>query len=791
MVSQLCVNVIMEVGIMAKLFKRFRQRGTGVILLATLFLLSVAYLPPVAAQSSGGLGVGSGHGLEVGINVPVLNQIKADIAAGLYDRECTAAEHNPTRWHSLVNVEARCHYDHHHGDDPTYVNDIFGEPGAWFQSPGQSISYPWQTFPAQTTRESNAAFLGTGLMENEAKHEGYYWVVRRDQPCNTDNGQYCVKDFRVQFHGMMLGAGDVAARWHSMSAEVRACRNVNDLSTCGIVRTGGWMEHGSLYTIDSAQTGGRALCAFAADSTGLFRRIALPADFQYFPLPQGGNPLDEERCHPILTPQMLAAGPTTGDVGDGPKAEWWVHGASDFRFQLQVADPIGNILETSPGSGQLQNTIFCNYTDPECEWNQSIMTMRIQYVLPVNSYFVDGFHQNRVTSLGLDDGRYITRFGGINSSCTAPGLDCIPIEYNNLRLNVDPGQGLAGFLHTPCESCEKIDHDISPDGEQWITWFYKKYGFVTEPEPPAQPEDPTGPALYFQVDDENGGQAGGTINVNLKLIGVQGVYGIQAECKVNPQILQGATFTEGDAFNQGNSFVINDGFQPDGTWRVAATRLKPNPAVSGDGLAFSLSYNVLAAGDGQLQCSALAVDENGNPISINVVNGTVIILPEPEEPPTDPVEEPPVVVEIGTISGLVAYQNRPDNAGITVKLIGINDAVLNEIVTAADGAFSFADLPVGEYELQMLAPQHIPAVESVILEAANGAVQVSDLLRAGDVDDNGKVELQDVILVGANFGIEAIPEIGNVDLNDDGWINISDLALTGGNLDLVSPLQIP
>src|SRR5690606_937582 len=208
-----------------------------------------------------------------------------------------------------------------------------------------------------------------------------------------------------------------------------------------------------------------------------------------FPFQTNSNPLDEERCHPQLTPQMIEAGPRTGNVGDGPKAEWWVHGASDFRFQVQVANPIGNIYETSPGSGQLENHIFCDFNAPSCDWNQSILTMRIQYTLTVNDYFVRGHVENGKAMLGLEDGRYITRFGAINPSCTAPGLDCIPIEYNNLPLS----SGFWGrFSHTPCENCEKIDYDISPQGQQWLTWFYHKYGHHT-PAPPSEPEQPEAP----------------------------------------------------------------------------------------------------------------------------------------------------------------------------------------------------------------------------------------------------------------------------------------------------------
>lgn len=768
---------------MANLKLRFAQQGTAILMLLTLLILSVAMVAPAAAQSNEGFGVGSGHGAEVGINLPVLEQVRADVAAGVYDRACSAEEHDPTKWHSLVNVEARCHYDHHHGDDPHYVNDIFGQPGAWFQSSGQSISYPWQTFPAQDRFESNAAYLGTGKMENEAKHEGYQWVVRRDQPCNTDSGQYCVKDFRVQFHGMMVGMG-AATRWHSMSAEVRVCRNVNDASSCGIIRTGGWMDHGRLFTVDAAAVGNRALCAFDAQNTGQFRQVSLPVDNQYYPFQSNSNPLDEERCHPILTPQMIANGPRTGSFGDGPKAEWWVHGASDFRFQLSVGDPLGNVYETAPGSGQLQNDLFCNAEDPTCMWTQSIVTMRLQYLVPIANYWVQGHTNGTNVTLGLEDGRYINRFGGINENCSAPGLDCIPIEYNNLQTNVAPGAGQAGFSHTPCENCEKVNHNVSPSDEQWITWFYKKFQGYTPPvEPPAQPDDPEGPAIFFAVNSGDASQ----MSVNLRLIDVANVYGVQAECQVNPTVLQGAGLTTDGAFTEANSFILDDGFQADGSWRVAATHLKPNPAISGDALAFTLNYTVAQTGDGELACSALAVDENGKQIELEVVNGSAIILPPSNQEPTDPIEEPPVIVETGSINGLVAYQNRPDNSGIIVKLLGIGDSTLSEVTTAADGSYSFPDLPTGQYRVQLMAPQHIDAIKDITIESADAIVQLEDLLRAGDVDDSGLIDMVDVTLVGANFGLEAIEEIGNVDLNDDGTINVSDLSLVGGNLDLAAP----
>jgi hypothetical protein len=110
------------------------------LIFVTVLLPNLLIMWTTSAQSAistSNFGVGRGDGLEIGINLANLNQVRADINAGVYDRPCTAAEHDPNKWHTLINVEAKCHYDHHHGDDPNYVNDIFGEPGAFFGKPGK------------------------------------------------------------------------------------------------------------------------------------------------------------------------------------------------------------------------------------------------------------------------------------------------------------------------------------------------------------------------------------------------------------------------------------------------------------------------------------------------------------------------------------------------------------------------------------------------------------------------------------------------------------------------------
>ena len=127
------------------------------LIVATVILPNLLIMWSTSAQSAvstSNFGTGRGDGLEIGINMGNLNRVRADINAGVYDRPCTAAEHDPNAWHTLVNTQARCHYDHMHGDDPNYVNDIFGAPGAWFGASSQQITYPCQPFKLSSTTDA-------------------------------------------------------------------------------------------------------------------------------------------------------------------------------------------------------------------------------------------------------------------------------------------------------------------------------------------------------------------------------------------------------------------------------------------------------------------------------------------------------------------------------------------------------------------------------------------------------------------------------------------------------------
>jgi hypothetical protein len=416
-----------------------------------------------------GFGVGSGDGLEIGINLSQFNKVKTDAQNGVYDRPCTEAEHNKTLWHGLVNTVAKCHYDHEHGDDPNYVNDIFGKPGAFFGSSGQSISYPWQTFslPSTTTESQALTMFGTdGQKENDLKHTGYYWVVRRGQSC--DSPTWCVTDYRLQFHFMTSHINEVPARFHSYSLEARLCKDVNDPSSCGIYRNGGWTDSGQLFVTSIDDDCWSSLNGKVEGKQSNAQIVSLPNDTQFFPFNTQGL-RDEMRCHKIVPSSVVKQFPNgyTSAV-----AQWWTHGGYDTRYVVSVYNPISNVDPASPSSMTANNMPFCTATDTTCRWTNSIMTAGLGYVTKVWEFVgstpVDSNGDGR-TDMTLGK-VYLDRFGNAKTNCTKAGLDCIPFELNNIPLN---GKD-ASFSNKQCSDCARVNHDITPANKPtWINWFMK------------------------------------------------------------------------------------------------------------------------------------------------------------------------------------------------------------------------------------------------------------------------------------------------------------------------------
>lgn len=309
---------------------------------------------------------------------------------------------------------------------------------------------------------------------------------------------------------------------------------------------------------------------------------------------------------------------------------------------------------------------------------------------------------------------------------------------------------------------------------------------------------------------------GDSVSIALKFSDISDLYGFEATCRVDPAVLAGTGHVEGDIFTSANSFIVDAGYQSDGSWLVAASLLAPQPAFSGSGTAIILNYNVINGGSTAVDCDVLPVDINAQVKAVTVTNDQFTGNGQPtpittEEPPTpvltvvpsataEPSATPlPTMTftplppdDLSSIHGTAARQANPNQSGITVQLWRSDSSRMGELVTGADGGFTFTDVPPGLYGLVIWSPQHLTVTKLVEVNANGQVYEVGQLVMpTGDTDGNQVIDLLDASFIGANFRLPVPPAPANADMNGDGMVNIVDLTLVGINFGRTGPVALP
>lgn len=342
---------------------------------------------------------------------------------------CT--DHDKTKWHALVKKDTSgnitCTYGHEHHDNPNAVNDIFGPPGAWYGQSGQEISYPWQTYSFATPAGVNLPMptpppADAGYLENNAKHNGYKWIVRRDVPCipfrTGAPNDGCYRAMRVLFHTLGTTA-DVTVRFHSFSIEAL----VEQGGKQGIVRTGGWMDTGHLGLL--VDGGSSLICPTIATNPPTFK---CP--------PAGRTDGNARNAYSTNVPS-----PHTPHANPGGPVNWYINFRGIAAAQPHVQD-FGPIDYFDP-SKQL-------YYPEKYKANNSAGGHENVFINTTFSWLTPFIQNGKITYSG-----YANRHGSNVTGCTTSSLDCVPVKVEGAPpaiFSAHPATSKTAFYDT--------DHDV-------------------------------------------------------------------------------------------------------------------------------------------------------------------------------------------------------------------------------------------------------------------------------------------------------------------------------------------
>ena len=256
---------------------------------------------------------------------------------------------------------------------------------------------------------------------------------------------------------------------------------------------------------------------------------------------------------------------------------------------------------------------------------------------------------------------------------------------------------------------------------------------------------------------------GNPVSVSLNIQNASDLYAAQATCTVDPAILEPQSGVFGDFFDPVNRLIgANTVDATAGTWLGAISQRSPADPLSGDGLFATVTYQALSPGTTSITCDPLLSDRDGFVLPVFFTGANITVLP------------------FATVSGTVRYQGRLDHAGITVTATG---PVTRTATTDSAGNFML-DLEAGVYQIVAQADGYLPASTTVTVTSGQAITLPGTVLKGGNANGDGAINIGDATLVAANFGLAVPPADARADINGDGIVNVQDLAILGSNYGL-------
>lgn len=188
-------------------------------------------------------------------------------------------------------------------------------------------------------------------------------------------------------------------------------------------------------------------------------------------------------------------------------------------------------------------------------------------------------------------------------------------------------------------------------------------------------------------------------------------------------------------------------------------------SATGGGSLVVITFESTAPGIANLIVSGLELLNNdATAFPYEVQDGQITVIPNP------------IVV------GLCRLQGRTDYTGCTIEIAG------RSATTNAQGQFELAVLS-GEYQATASMLGYLSSSTVVYASPPGTSVQLPVVtLRAGDLDNDGRVRINDLAIIGWAYG-EQCPSLNDprADVNGDCLVDLRDLVLTSVNYGLNSP----
>ena len=318
--------------------------------------------------------------------------------------------HDPVSYHDLWNEALDCHYDHTHGNDP--ADTPFAEQAAdW------DFDFAWQTFSTYGG-DPWAVPNADSVFENEAKHEGYYYLY--DEAAggceNVISEEYpeanCVRRVLYQLHSIGTHA-EMTTRFHSFRMIAEVC--TADGSRCGTIETGGIHDYGTLH------------CTYKKG------HCELPFD------PPGPLPVEISMNQPPYRAfQSLADSvdfPPERDLRDGIVSQYWNSQSNPVSYPYYPHEPnfiVGTawsfidaaqlLYKSDPTHSYSVCGEGLGISDDECEFNHSSPAL-FAISLSVPAELILQAEGGAINYDGFTD-----RYGHLVEGCKTPGLDCVPLR---------------------------------------------------------------------------------------------------------------------------------------------------------------------------------------------------------------------------------------------------------------------------------------------------------------------------------------------------------------------------